>query len=57
MTASFALTIILFLSFSVLMDMVKLLMPSLNVTSADIALASYSNELTLNRVLVDEIKK
>lgn len=57
MTASFALSIILFLSFSVVMDMVQLLMPSLNVTSADIALASYSNELTLDRDLVDEIKK
>ena len=57
MTASFALSIILFLSFSVVMDMAQLLMPSLNVTSADIALASYSNELTLDRNLVDEIKK
>lgn len=56
MTASFALTIILFLSFSIVMDMVQLLMPSLNVTSADISLASYSNELTIERSLVDEIK-
>lgn len=57
MTASFALSIILFLSFSVVMDMVRLLLPALNVTSADIALASYSNEMTMDPALVDEIKE
>ena len=57
LTASFALCIILFLSFSVVMDMIRLLMPSLNVTSADLALTSYSNELILERDLVDEIRK
>ena len=57
LTASFALCIILFLSFSVVMDMVRLLLPSLNVTSADLALASYSNERILDRDLVDEIRK
>lgn len=57
LTASFALCILLFLSFSVVMDMVRLLLPSLNVTSADLALASYSNEMVLDRDLVDEIRK
>ena len=57
LTASFALCIILFLSFSIVMDMVRLLLPSLNVTSADLALASYSNEMVLDRDLVDEIRK
>ncbi len=57
MTASFALTIILFLSFSVVMDMVRLLVPSLSVTSADLALASYSNEMILDRNLVDQIRE
>lgn len=57
LTASFALCIILFLSFSVVMDMVRLLLPSLNVTSADLTLASYSNEMVLDRDLVEEIRK
>lgn len=57
MTASFALTIILFLSFSVVLDMARLLMPSLSVTSADLALASYSNEMILDRDLVDQIRQ
>lgn len=57
LTASFALCIILFLSFSVVMDMIRLLLPSLNVTSADFALTSYGNELILDRDLVDDIRK
>lgn len=57
MTASFALTIILFFSFSVILDFAKQLIPSLNVTSADIALTSYANKMTMDRSLVDEIKK
>lgn len=56
MTASFALAIVLTLSFSVIMDFAKLLMPSLNVTSADVVLTAYSNEMILDRGLVDEIK-
>lgn len=55
LTASFALCVLLFLSFSVVMDMVRLLLPSLNVTSADLALASYSSEMILDRELVDAI--
>lgn len=57
LTASFALTIILFFSFSVIMDFAKLLMPSLSVTSADFSLGAYSNERILDRDLVDEIRK
>lgn len=56
MTASFAMAIVLTLSFSVIMDFAKLLMPSLNVTSADVALTAYSNEMVLDRGLVNEIK-
>lgn len=56
MTASFALAIVLTLSFSVIMDFAKLLMPSLNVTTADVVLTAYSNEMILDRGLVDEIK-
>ena len=57
MTASFALSIILLLSFSVVMDMARLLMPSLSVTSADLVLTGYSNEMLLDRDLIDEIRK
>lgn len=57
LTASFALSIILFLSFSVLMDMVRLLLPSMNVTSADFVIAGYSNELCLERDMVEKIRK
>lgn len=57
LTASFAFCMILFLSFSVVMDMVRLLLPSLNVTSADMVLNGYSNEMILDRNLVDEIKQ
>lgn len=57
MTASFALTIMLVFSFSVILDFAKQLVPSQNVTSADIALSSYANKLDIERSLVDEIKK
>lgn len=57
MTASFALTIVLFLSFSVMMDFARLLLPSLSVTSADLALASYGNEMVLDRGLTDKIRE
>lgn len=56
MTASFALCIVLFLSFSVMMNMARLLLPSLNVTSADFVLSGYGNQLIFNRGLVDEIR-
>ena len=57
MTASFALTIMLAFSFSVILDFAKQLVPSLSVTSADIALSSYANKMDIERSLVDEIKK
>lgn len=56
MTASFALTIML-VFFSVILDFAKQLVPSLSVTSADIALSSYANKMDIERNLVDEIKK
>ena len=57
MTASFALTIMLVFSFSVILDFAKQLVPSLSVTSADIALSSYANKMDIERSRVDEIKK
>lgn len=57
MTASFALTIMLFFSFSVILDFAKQLVPSMSVTSADIVLSSYANKMDIERSLVDEIKK
>lgn len=57
MTASFALTMILIFSFSVIMDFAKLLVPSLGVTSTDMALTGYSNEMILDHDLVDKIKE
>ncbi len=56
-TASFALSIILFFSFSVIMDVARLLVPSTNVTSADVSLCGYSNEFVFDRSLVDGIRK
>lgn len=56
LTASFALSIILFLSFSVIMDMAKILMPSLSVTSADLTLCGYRNQLILDQDMVEQIK-
>ena len=47
MTASFALTIMLVFSFSVILDFAKQLVPSLSVTSADIALSSYANKMQM----------
>lgn len=44
-------------SFSVILDFAKQLIPSLSVTSADIALSSYANKMDIERSLVDEIKK
>lgn len=57
LTASFALCIILFLSFSVFMDLARLLLPSLNVTSADFSVIGYDNQMILERGLVDELRK
>lgn len=57
MTASFALSIILFLCFFVILDTARLLLPSQAPTSADVALSGYANEMVLERGMVDEIKK
>ena len=54
-TASFALSIILILAFSVLLDFAKLLLPSQSVTTADMVLNGYANAEILSRGLVDEI--
>lgn len=57
MTASFALSIILFLSFSVFLNVAQMLLPSLQPTSADMVLTGYGNAMVLERDLVDEIRE
>lgn len=56
MTVSFALSILLFFSFSVAMDLAGLLLPALNVTSADIALTGYGNELVFDRDFLENVR-
>ena len=55
MTASFALSILLFFVFSVLLDFATLLMPGMTAYQPDIALNGYANGAVLDRSLVDEI--
>ena len=55
MTASFSLSIIMFLSFSVGMDFARALLPSLRPWQPDVSLAGYANVLVLDRSLVDKI--
>lgn len=55
MTASFALSIILFFCFSVGMDFARALLPSLRSWQPDISLTGYGNALILDRSLSDEI--
>ena len=55
MTASFALSIVLFFVFSVLLDFTRLLMPGMTAYQPDIALNGYANGAVLDRSLVDEI--
>lgn len=57
MTASIALIIILLLTFSVVMDMMRLLLPSMNVTTADMALTGYGNAMVFDRELTEEIRR
>lgn len=57
MTESFALSMILFFSFSVILDFAQLLLPSQNVTSADVVLNGFGNENVFDRHLIDEIKE
>ena len=56
MTSSFALSIILFLSFSVGMDLVHALLPSLRTWQPDCTINGYSNSLSLDRELTDTIR-
>jgi len=56
MTASFALSIILFLCFSIGMDFAQGLMPTLKSWQPDISLGGYANSLVLEQNLTDQIK-
>lgn len=56
MTASFALSIILFLCFSLGMDFAQGMMPTLKSWQPDITLNGYRNALVLEWNLVDEVK-
>lgn len=56
MTASFALSIILFLCFSLGMDFAQGLMPTLKSWQPDITLGGYENALMLDQNLTEEIK-
>ena len=56
MTASFALSIILFLCFSLGMDFAQGMMPTLKSWQPDITLNGYANALVLEQNLTDEIK-
>lgn len=55
MTGSFALSIILFLCFSVGMDFARALLPSLRAWQPDCTINGYANACSLDRELVDEI--
>ena len=55
MTASFSLSIILFLCFSVGLDFARELLPSLRPWQPDITLNGYANSLVLQQGMLDEI--
>ena len=57
MTASFSLSIILFLCFSVGLDFAHELIPSLRSWQPDITLNGYANALVLEQSLLDEIRQ
>lgn len=57
MTASFSLSIILFLCFSVGLDFAHELIPSLRSWQPDITLNGYANALVLEQDLLDEIRQ
>lgn len=57
MTGSFALTIILFLTFSACLDLVRRLLPSLNNFAPDIGIVSQDNMNSIDKSLPDEISK
>lgn len=54
---SFAFTVILFLTFSACLDIIKRLLPSTSNFSPDISIASVSNTNSMDRSLADEISK
>jgi len=56
MTASFALSIILFFGFSIGMDFAQGLMPTLRSYQPDLSFNGYENALVLNRKLTDQIR-
>ena len=57
MTASFSLSIILLLCFSVGLDFARELVPSLRPWQPDISLNGYANALVLDQSLLDEISE
>lgn len=57
MTASFAVSIVLFLCFSVVLDMARLLLPSEAPTSADMSLGGFGNAKVLERSLTERIRE
>ncbi len=54
-TASFALSMILFFLFAVLLQFVKLLLPTLSPWQTDLSLSGYANAAVLDRSLVETI--
>jgi len=56
MTASYALSIILFLSFSVGLTFARRLVPSLRAYQPDVVLNGYANALLLEQEMADEIR-
>ena len=56
MTASFALTIVLALCFSVLLEFAGLLLPSHSPWQPDVLLSGYSNETVLPRSMADQLR-
>lgn len=57
MTGSFALSIILILSFSVGLNFARALLPSLRAWQPDLSVVGYKNAPSLDRDIVNEIKK
>lgn len=55
MTASFALSIVLFLCFSIGLDLARGLLPTLRSWQPDITLNGYSNALVIEKNLTDEV--
>ena len=56
MTASFALSIVLFFAFHVLLDFAQFLMPSMAKWKPDLGLIGYDNALTMDNAMLQEIQ-